>query len=353
MKKNTTKSILFLLPILFSLGVSANGTGLENETVNVDDFAFNPSSRYVSEEKWKAIINDSLDKREKQNKQERMFGKAKVITVDTRDKKSCREIEEQISQYSNSSDEEFDLCGIDPSKPYSTITVYENPYESKGVSYGSLDSKSKKIVDATRNLSILGLGVIGAIWLMPEEVSNWTEEKVGTKFGEKYVDHLKEGPIMDKDAPVVNFIGHPYSGAIYYTVARHAGLSKMQSFGYSFFMSTAFWEYGVEAIFEEPSIQDLIITPVLGSLLGAFFESYTEEIKRNNGKVLGNKTVGNVLMTVMNPVEGIMEGMNDMFKTEFIKDGRIYLYSRPKYHPEEMEYEVPGAFTGVGVEFKF
>jgi hypothetical protein len=87
--------------------------------------------------------------------------------------------------------------------------------------------------------------------------------------------------------------------------------------------------------------------------LGAFFESYSEKIKSNNGMVLGNKTVGNVLMTVMNPVEGIMEGMNDMFKTEFIKDGRIYLYSRPKYQPEEMEYEMPGAFTGVGVEFKF
>jgi hypothetical protein len=43
--------------------------------------------------------------------------------------------------------------------------------------------------------------------------------------------------------------------------------------------STAY-EFGVEAFFEKPSIQDLIVTPVAGALLGVFvFEPIRNRIK--------------------------------------------------------------------------
>lgn len=326
-----------------------------NDDIKIDPMLFNPASRFVNQEQWERIVDESLESKQNNLIRERRFGTAKVITVDTRDQEACRRVESELNQFSNSNNIVYDLCKYNSNSPYSTVTVYDNPYESKGISYNNLNKKTKNIVDQTRNLSVLGLGVIGAIWLLPEDVSNWSEEKVGKKFGDKYLEHVTNPPIMDNDSPLINFIGHPYSGAIYYTVARHAGLSKMQSFGYSVFMSTAFWEYGVEAIFEEPSIQDLIITPILGSLLGALFESYTDSIKKNKGKVLGSEMLGSVLMTIMNPTQEILESMNNFFETEYIKDVRTYFYTKPRNFRDDnfknaFEDE---SFLGIGIEFKF
>lgn len=40
------------------------------------------------------------------------------------------------------------------------------------------------------------------------------------------------------------------------------------------------YEFGIECFFEKPSIQDLIVTPVVGSLVGAYlFEPWRESIK--------------------------------------------------------------------------
>jgi len=63
--------------------------------------------------------------------------------------------------------------------------------------------------------------------------------------------------------------------------AQMRGYNATQSFWYSFLLSSAY-EYGVEAIFEEPSIQDLIVTPGLGSVLGSVFMDirYGIEAKR-------------------------------------------------------------------------
>jgi O-acetylhomoserine/O-acetylserine sulfhydrylase len=52
--------------------------------------------------------------------------------------------------------------------------------------------------------------------------------------------------------------------------ARERGFDERASFWYSFAMSTAY-EFGAEALFEQPSIQDLIVTPVGGVILGEYF----------------------------------------------------------------------------------
>ncbi|MFZ2890098.1 DUF3943 domain-containing protein, partial [Sulfuricurvum sp.] len=51
-------------------------------------------------------------------------------------------------------------------------------------------------------------------------------------------------------------------------MARNDGLSIGESAAFSTLMSTFFWEYGYEAFAEVPSIQDLIFTPLVGSLFG-------------------------------------------------------------------------------------
>jgi hypothetical protein len=78
----------------------------------------------------------------------------------------------------------------------------------------------------------------------------------------------------------VNYIGHPYFGATYYIRARERGFDRIDSFLYAAFTS-ALYEFGVEAVFEPPSYQDLIVTPVGGALLGGLvFEPIRNWVKR-------------------------------------------------------------------------
>ena len=118
---------------------------------------------------------------------------------------------------------------------------------------------------------------VGVIYLMPEGVSGWSREQKRESFRnyEKNVGH----PAMDKDKFYINYVLHPYWGATYYVRARERGLTKGESVLYSTLISSMY-EFGVEAFFERPSIQDLVVTPVAGSLLGAYlFEPLRESIR--------------------------------------------------------------------------
>lgn len=318
------------------------------------EWLMHPAANHLSREKWDEIIDGQREQKERKQTAERMFGQAKVITIDTRNQKVCNDIKHQLERSSNiGNDQILGLCETDEKSPYVTVMAHDE-YQSQGVSFSELNDNQQKIVKQTRNFTVLGTAVIGMIWMMPEEISNWDEEKVGKKIGSKYVDHIKEGPVVDNDAWAVNYIGHPYSGAAYYVVARHAGLSKMQSFGYSVFMSTVFWEYGLEAVFEEPSLQDLIITPVIGSLMGEGFMRMSKLIEENNGLLLGSKGAGTVALALMNPAGAMLDGINDVLDNDFIKDARTYFYTRPESGDAQFQpqFKDPG-FIGVGIELKF
>ena len=231
--------------------------------------------------------------------------------------------------------------------------MVKDEYQTEGISFNELSHTQQNIVRQTRNFTALGAGMVGLLWMMPESVTKWDKKEIGG-LGSKYVDNIKAGPVVDKDDWAVNYIGHPYSGAAYYVVARHAGLTKMQSFGYSVFMSTVFWEYGFEAAAEIPSIQDLIITPVIGSLMGEAFMRLSEKIVKNNGEVFGSKLVGSIALGIMDPAGAILDGINSVFENKYIKDARTYFYTRPNHiqgaGPSVINDN--GVF-GIGIELKF
>ena len=111
------------------------------------------------------------------------------------------------------------------------------------------------------------VAAVGIIYLMPESVSGWSNEQKNESF-KKYGNNVGH-PHTDSDKFYINYILHPYWGAAYYTRARERGMDEGPSFIYSAVIS-AIYEFGVECFFEKPSIQDLIVTPVAGSLLGAY-----------------------------------------------------------------------------------
>lgn len=118
---------------------------------------------------------------------------------------------------------------------------------------------------------------IGVLYVLPEETTGWTSEKKKSSFANWWenVSHTQ----WDKDIWYVNYIGHPYFGAAYYTRARERGFNELDSFLYSA-LASAIYEFGVESIFEPPSVQDLIVTPVGGALLGFAVEPLRNWVKR-------------------------------------------------------------------------
>lgn len=127
--------------------------------------------------------------------------------------------------------------------------------------------------------------VVGILYTMPENVSSWSkEDKEKYSFG-KWRKNVS-GPVKDEDDHFINYVLHPYWGASYFVRARERSYSEGYAFGYSIVLSTLY-EYGAEALFEPVSMQDLIVTPVAGSLLGKLlFETIRGHIK-NKREPLG------------------------------------------------------------------
>jgi hypothetical protein len=124
--------------------------------------------------------------------------------------------------------------------------------------------------------------VIGLLYISPESISSWSDEDKKKYSFQTWRDNISP-PVWDEDKWYINYLLHPYWGGAYYIRGRERGLDGWQAFGYSAFMS-ALYEYGAEALFEKVSIQDLIFTPLLGSLLGEFvFAPLREHIRSKPG----------------------------------------------------------------------
>jgi len=76
----------------------------------------------------------------------------------------------------------------------------------------------------------------------------------------------------------------------------------LESFIFSAIQS-CLWEYVFEAVAEQPSIQDLIITPVVGAPLGELIHYGTLKMKENGFSLLEK-----ILVTILNPAFVVNNG---------------------------------------------
>jgi hypothetical protein len=147
---------------------------------------------------------------------------------------------------------------------------------------------------------------IGLLYVMPERVTNWTKEQKEEYNIDRWWKNVKH-PAVDDDKWYVNYLLHPYWGATYYIRARERGFDKLESFVYSAFLS-AMYEFGAEALFEQPSCQDLIITPAVGTLLGMYiFEPMRERI---NAKGEEQKWYDKMALVLTDPL-GTVSSLTD------------------------------------------
>jgi hypothetical protein len=148
--------------------------------------------------------------------------------------------------------------------------------------------------------SLVGIGVyaLGPSSFTGTNKDGHEYEKAWNKFKNAWT----EPPVLDKDPWTVNYLGHPYFGSLFYLSQRNYGESPLYSFLFSTFMSTAF-EYCIESWAEHPSIQDLIVTPVVGSILGEVIFLATQEMRKD-----GFTTAEKIVVTVINPMYVFQNG---------------------------------------------
>jgi Domain of unknown function (DUF3943) len=145
---------------------------------------------------------------------------------------------------------------------------------------------------------------IGVLYAMPSSVTGWSKKDGDV---DAWWDNVRN-PTWDKDGPFMNYLAHPYWGAAYYIRARERGFNRPASFAVSVALS-ALYEFGAEAFFEPPSYQDLIVTPVAGTLIGAFvFEPIRDRIKLKP-ELQWYDHVGLVLTDPLGAVNRVFEGL--------------------------------------------
>ena len=138
--------------------------------------------------------------------------------------------------------------------------------------------------------------------LLPKENTKW-EEGALSHAASNFQRAWTELPTWDGDNNFHNWIGHPYAGAFYYNMIRSQGGTVLQSFGFAAFQ-TVMWEYLLESWAEQPSIQDLITTSIMGSVLGELFHRWSVAILRKGHLNFGQKA----LVFFLNPSYVINNG---------------------------------------------
>ena len=195
-----------------------------------------------------------------------------------------------------------------------------------------IDPRYEKLITELAYVQVFAIGTIGVIALLPENVSNWTEEdKTLVDIQEllaKHADNIAKGPVWDNDAWAVNYIGHSVAGSYFYVWGRQSGLSWQESAVLTTLMSTFFWEYGWEAFAEVPSTQDLIITPLLGSLLGEGTNYLYNKVMENDGKIYNSYILGGIGRALLNPIGEMNMYLASAFDAADIEISVDYSYNQ-------------------------
>ena len=203
-----------------------------------------------------------------------------------------------------------------------TADVYTNPYKISLFDMANGEDGTR-LWSQTKSIAWYGVGVAGFLLLLPSDITNW--DKSDSKLMSKWWDNVSDGPVWDRDTWTINYIGHPYFGGVYYQVARKSGYRQWDAFIYAALMSTFYWEYGVEAFAEIPSLQDLIVTPVLGWVYGEWAFNQEREIINSGGTVWGSDMLGDTALFFLDPVDSIGHGINQLVGKELVIAGTGYI----------------------------
>lgn len=179
------------------------------------------------------------------------------------------------------------------------VSLYAQPY--------SLNDESRdwhRLWINTATLSAAFVGTLLVLECLPEDATAWNRAELQDvplfKRWHKHV--IKKGPEWDHDKFYFNYILHPYAGAAYFMGARSCGFGFWRSALYSSIVSTVGWEFGIEAFMERPSIQDIFVTPIVGSCIGEGFYHVKRWLVDRDYRLLGSSFLGGFVAFLVDPV---------------------------------------------------
>lgn len=179
-----------------------------------------------------------------------------------------------------------------------TPCIYDLPY-----SWNRSAINKGRLLANTGILFGAGATMLGILQIMPEDATAWNKSEIAhTNPFTRWWNNIRSGHTWDKDKAIFNEILHPYAGAAYYMSARSQGCNVWQSLAYCAFISTVFWEYGIEAFNEIPSTQDLIITPLGGLIIGETFYIIKRHIVDHDYRLWGSKPLGYIVAFICDPL---------------------------------------------------
>ncbi|HKR03654.1 MAG TPA: DUF3943 domain-containing protein [Bacteroidia bacterium] len=141
------------------------------------------------------------------------------------------------------------------------------------------------------------IGFNAALSLADKHVLKYDWAQVNTQTWKK---NLKGSWEWDRDLFGVNFIGHPYSGSIYYNAARSNGYNFAASIPFAI-GGSLMWEYFGETT--RPSYNDIIATPVAGWFIGEILYRISSNIL-NDRKRGGARVLRETSAAIVNPMRG-------------------------------------------------
>lgn len=188
-----------------------------------------------------------------------------------------------------------------PKRPM--VSLYELPY-----SFTHREKDWKRLWINTSVFAGAYIGTLIVLECLPEDATNWNRAEIQSvpPFNRWWNNIMKHGPEIDGDNPVFNYILHPYAGAVYFMAARSCGFNFYQSLLYSACVSTIGWEFGIEGFMERASIQDIFITPIVGSALGECFYLLKRHIVSHDYTLWGSRILGNVVAFLIDPVNEVV-----------------------------------------------
>lgn len=198
---------------------------------------------------------------------------------------------------------EYIMPSLKDDKKIPVVSIYALPY--------SLTRESRDWKRLWINTAVLTgafVGTLAVLECLPEDATTWNRAALQKDPPEKrwFNNIFKRGPEWDHDNPIFNYVLHPYAGAAYFMAARSCGFNFYRSLLYCACISTIGWEFGIEACMERPSYQDIVITPVVGSLIGEGFYRLKRKIVENGYELAGSRFLGGFVAFLVDPVNEVI-----------------------------------------------
>ncbi|MDB4926237.1 DUF3943 domain-containing protein [Mucilaginibacter sp.] len=202
-------------------------------------------------------------------------------------------VKEQLKDIKAAKKTITDSIGNEPKKSPLIDTTIKNKY---GDLLNDDKNFNKKYPLWKPLVQVVGINVF--TWSLDRLVLNEDFSHIGPTTW-KY--NIQKGWEWDADRFGINFIGHPYTGSMYFNAARSQGYNYIQSIPFAV-AGSLMWEYFGEN--SRPSYNDIINTPVNGAFLGEIFY-------RLSSNILDDRTRGServfreIAAGLVDPVRGL------------------------------------------------